>query len=151
MLVRSSGTGKTHLGRGLVRHWQQSRGDDAAHYVTAHDFRQQFIEAIDKDSVVDFRRRSADRELLAIDDFIVCLRNDYLLQELRYTLDAYEESAGVVLVTSHSPATRSICRPICQPPGIRPDVAVGPAGQRPGADCAACCRHASIGHFRTMR
>jgi chromosomal replication initiator protein len=104
-LFGPSGTGKTHLGRGLVRHWQGSRGDDAAAYVTAQEFRQQLVEAMDQDAVANFRRRFRSRELLVIDDLQRLPADEYLLHELRFTLDAYEESAGVVLVTSHRPVT----------------------------------------------
>jgi chromosomal replication initiator protein len=104
-LFGPSGTGKTHLSRGLVRHWQRSRGDDSADYVTAQDFRQQLVEAMDQDAVAHFRRRFRSRELLVIDDLQRLPADDYLLHELRFTLDAYEESSGVVLVTSHRPVT----------------------------------------------
>jgi chromosomal replication initiator protein len=104
-LFGPSGTGKTHLSRGLVRHWQRTRGDDSADYVTAQDFRQRLVEAMDQDAVAQFRRRFRSRELLVIDDLQRLPADEYLQHELRFTLDAYEESSGVVLVTSHRPVT----------------------------------------------
>jgi chromosomal replication initiator protein len=104
-LFGASGTGKTHLSRGLVRRWQECRGDGSADYVTAQDFRQQLVEAMDRDAVAAFRHRIRSRELLVIEDLHRLPNDEYLLHELRFTLDAYEESTGVVLVTSHRPVT----------------------------------------------
>ena len=48
---------------------------------------------------------SAHANCWSIDDLHRLPDDEYLLHELRFTLDAYEESAGVVLVTSHRPVT----------------------------------------------
>ena len=104
-LFGASGTGKTHLARGLVRHWQISRGNDTADYVTAQDFRRQFADAMDTEGVAAFRRRLRSHELLAIDELHRLPPDEYLLQELRYTLDAFEEGGGTILVTSTQPVT----------------------------------------------
>jgi chromosomal replication initiator protein len=109
------GTGKSHLARGLVRHWQTTRGQETADYVTAQDFRRQFTDAIDTDSVVEFRQRLRSRQLLAIDDVHRIPDDDYLLQELRYTLDALEESGHTMVVTS----TRPIGTLANMPPDVR--------------------------------
>jgi chromosomal replication initiator protein len=88
-----------------VRHWQQSRGDESADYVTAQDFRHQFLAAMDQDAVPEFRHRYRSRELLVIDDLHRLPAAEYLLHELRFTFDAYVESSGIILVTSHKPVT----------------------------------------------
>jgi chromosomal replication initiator protein len=105
MLFGPSGTGKTHLSRGLVQYWQACRGAESADYMTAQDFRHQLIEAMDQNAVVEFRRRLRSRELLVIDDLHRLKDDEFLLHELRFTLDAHQESGGTVLVTSHRPAT----------------------------------------------
>ena len=110
----SSGAGKTHLARGLVRHWQNSRGNDAALYFTAQDFRHQFAEAMSTRKVTEFRRRLRSHELLAIDDLHALPSDDYLLQELRYTLDAFEETGGTVVVNS--------TRAVTSLPNLSPDL-----------------------------
>jgi chromosomal replication initiator protein len=102
-LFGPSGTGKTHLAHGLVRYWQKQRGDEAAQYLTASDFRRQFTDAIRADAVPELRRGLRSRQLLAIDDLHQLPGDDHLLQELRYMLDAYEEQGGTVIVTSHRP------------------------------------------------
>jgi chromosomal replication initiator protein len=99
-----SGTGKTHLARGLVRHWQTVCGNDTAGYLTAQDFRRQFNEAMETRDVVDFRHRMRSHELLVIDDLHHLPDDDYLAQELRYTVDAMEEAGNTMVVTASRPA-----------------------------------------------
>jgi chromosomal replication initiator protein len=104
-LFGPSGTGKTHLARGLVRYWQCCRGEASADYMTAQDFRRQFTQAMDTGTVVDFRRRFRSRQLLALDDLHRLPDDNYLLQELRYMLDAFEDSSATILVTSSRPVS----------------------------------------------
>ena len=104
-LFGRSGTGKTHLAYGLVRAWQQQRGVDAALYTTAADYRRQFTTALRSDGVCEFRRHIRGRQLFAIDDLHQLPADEYLAQELRYTLDDYKDRGGTVLVTSNRPAS----------------------------------------------
>lgn len=99
----ASGTGKTHLARGLVRSWQERDGNECAEYITAADFHHTLADAIKTDTVGDFRRRLRGRRLLAIDDVDRLPRDEYLQQELRYTIDQCEENGGMIVVTSASP------------------------------------------------
>jgi chromosomal replication initiator protein len=104
-LFGSSGTGKTHLAHGLVRHWQERQGVETAEYVTASEFRRRFADAMRDETVADFRCILRSRQLLAIDDLDHLPADEYLMQELRYTIDAYEENGGTLLVTSHRPVS----------------------------------------------
>ncbi len=101
----ASGTGKTHLARGLVQSWQENGGADCAEYVTAADFRHTLADAVKKDTVNEFRRRLRGRKLLAIDDIDRLPRDAYIQQELRYTIDALEESGAMLIVTSATPVS----------------------------------------------
>jgi chromosomal replication initiator protein len=103
-LFGPSGVGKTHLARGLVHHWQKQFGDDAAHYTTAADLRRALTAAIDINTVEEFRKRVREYRLLAIDDVHRLPSHAYLSHELRNMLDAYEESGGMLIVTSNRPA-----------------------------------------------
>ena len=110
-----SGTGKTHLARGLVWSWQErncadgSSADgnnaDCAEYLTAADFHHTLADAIKTDSVSEFRRRLRGRKLLAIDDVDRLPREAYIQQELRYTIDAFEEAGAMIVVTSSTPVS----------------------------------------------
>ncbi|MEX2315935.1 MAG: DnaA/Hda family protein [Pirellulales bacterium] len=99
-LYGPNGVGKTHLVRGLVEHWQQHRGADRAAYVTAADFRREYLAAIGCEAVVEFRRRFRTRELLAIDDLHQLPSDQFLMEELRYTLDDCQDAGRIVLVTA---------------------------------------------------
>src|SRR6185436_1768583 len=103
-LFGPSGTGKTHLAHGLVRHWNDERGAQCALYLTAVDFYRQLIDAVKRDAVSDYRHTLRAYELLAIDDLHQLPKYDYLSQELRFTLDHFEENGGTVIVTSRRPA-----------------------------------------------
>jgi chromosomal replication initiator protein len=100
----SSGSGKTHLARGLVHHWQTHRGPDSAEYFTAVDFRRELQDAIDRDAVCEFRERIRGRLLLAIDDLHRLPDGGYIVEELRYTIDEFELVGGTIIITSSQPA-----------------------------------------------
>jgi chromosomal replication initiator protein len=101
----ASGTGKTHLARGLVQSWQErgsneTNGADCAQYLPASDFRHMFLDAIKRDEVSDFRRRLRGYRLLAIDDVDRLPRDPNIQQELRYTIDALVEAGAMLVVTA---------------------------------------------------
>jgi chromosomal replication initiator protein len=103
-LFGPTGVGKTHLARGLVQHMQREFGDDCAYYTTAADFRREFGAAMESNTVETFRDRIRNYRMLAIDDLHRLPSTDYLSHELRYTLDAFEESHGTLIVTTDRPA-----------------------------------------------
>ena len=102
-LFGPSGTGKTHLAHGLVRHWNEQRGPQTALYLTAVDFYRQLIDAVKRNTVTDYRNTLRAHELLAIDDLHQLPKYDYLSQELRSTLDHFDENGSTVIVTSRRP------------------------------------------------
>jgi chromosomal replication initiator protein len=103
-LFGHSGTGKTHLAHGLVRHWNTQHGAESAVYLTAGDFYRQLLDAVKRHTTAEFHRALRDRELLAIDDLHQLPSDDYVSRELRFTFDAYEEEGGTIIVTSRRPA-----------------------------------------------
>jgi chromosomal replication initiator protein len=114
-LFGPSGVGKTHVSRGLVRHWQNRRGASSAEYVTAQDFRRLFNEAMSANAVLAFREHFRTQELLAIDELHRLPGDDYLLQELRATLDALEERGAIVVVVTST-------QPVTSLPNLSPDL-----------------------------
>lgn len=101
----TSGTGKTHLARGLVQSWQERFGVDSAEYLTAADFRHTLTDAIKNDNVVEFRRRIRGRKLLAVDDVDRLPPTPHLQCELRYTIDELSDSGATIVVTSSTPVS----------------------------------------------
>ena len=101
VLFGASGTGKSHLAHGVVRHWQSRLGDDSARYVTAADFRHLLNDAIKRQAELEFRAEYRGRQLLAVDDLQHLPADDYAWQELRHTLDDYEDRGATVIVTSN--------------------------------------------------
>lgn len=103
VLFGASGTGKSHLAHGLVRHWQTELGNSTALYTTAADFRHRLNDAIRRQAEPEFRAEFRGRQLLAIDDLQHLPADDFAWQELRYTLDDYEERNALVVITSTEP------------------------------------------------
>jgi chromosomal replication initiation ATPase DnaA len=68
VLFGASGSGKTHLAYGVVRHWQSLLGAASALYTTAADFRHQLNDAVKRQAELSFRAEFRGRQLLAIDD-----------------------------------------------------------------------------------
>jgi chromosomal replication initiator protein len=102
-LFGRSGTGKTHLAHGLVRHWNTQHRAESAVYLTAGDFYRGLLDAIKRHTTAEFHRALRDHELLAIDDLHQLPSDGYVSRELRFTLDALEENGGTIIVTSRRP------------------------------------------------
>jgi chromosomal replication initiator protein len=126
-----SGTGKTHLAHGLVRYWIEHHGTGTANYITAADFYRELLDAIKRHDPSEFRNRIRNYELLAIDDLHQLPAEEYVSRELRFTLDAYEENGGRVIVTSRSPANRltNISADVCNRIGAGLLLQLSPPGK----------------------
>ncbi len=102
-LFGSTGTGKTHLVHGLVNYWNTHHGAESAMYFTAADFYRGLLDAIKRETVADFHAELRRYRLLVVDDLHQLPSDDYVSREFRFTLDAFEEKGGTVVVTSLRP------------------------------------------------
>lgn len=101
----TTGTGKSHLARGLVQSWHEREGFDSALYLPAADFRHGFFDSLKRDAVSEYRRRLRGYRLLAIDDVDRLPHDANIQQELRYTIDALQDAGALLVVTLSTPAS----------------------------------------------
>jgi chromosomal replication initiator protein len=83
----STGVGKTHLLRGLVREYRRHHPRAAAVYLSAEQFTTSFVEAIRGSGLPSFRQKCRGADLLAIDDLQFLVGKQRTLEELQYTMD----------------------------------------------------------------
>ncbi len=135
VLYGPSGTGKTHLARGLTEAWT-AQSDRRAEYITAIDFARELANAIETQAVDEFRERFRRAGLLVVEDIGQLV--DYRAakataqEELIHTLDAVRRCGGRVVVTA-SAAPGQLARLV---PGLQSRLSEGLAVglRRPGPD-----------------
>lgn len=112
-LIGPSGSGKSALAQSVFQAWSQSEGGKHAEHtlsLTAVDFRRRLDEAIgasasSEQSIADFRSRMRGLRLLVLEDLHRLTPKTHILQELVATLDALDQSGGLLLATSLRPLT----------------------------------------------
>src|SRR4029077_13334851 len=85
-------------------HWNTNHGPESAAYLTAGDFYRGLLDAIKRNATSEFHHELREHQLLVIDDLHQLPADDYVSRELRFTLDAFEENGGTIIVTSNRPA-----------------------------------------------
>jgi len=103
VLLGPTGIGKSHLARGIMRHWQALLGESAVEYLTAIDFARQLRDARDEGTIDSFREHLAELQLLVIEDLQRLPLSTFVQRELRDTLDLLIESGAVLVVTAQQP------------------------------------------------
>lgn len=94
-----SGTGKTFLARGLVQRWREAHPVDVLVTTTGADFAREYANAVDTDSLPDFRQRLRSATLLLIDDLDILQTKLAAQHELVSTLDVLVAQDSQVLIT----------------------------------------------------
>ena len=117
VLCGPSGTGKSHLARGLAAAWRKRFPEQAVVYTTAVDFARELADAIETQAVVDLRKRYRTAGLLVFEDAGRLADKPAAQVELIHTLDAVMRRGGQVVVTASTAPAR----------------------------CGACCRHCKAG------
>lgn len=100
VLYGPSGTGKSHVALGLATAWSARFGRQSAVHTTGADFAREFADAIETQTVEDFRQRLRRTSLFVLDDLGHLAKKHAAQQELVFTLDALAQSAGRVVVTA---------------------------------------------------
>jgi chromosomal replication initiator protein len=105
-----SGTGKTHLARGLAakRLLACQAGDGRVVFVSGADFARLLHDAITADATASFRERFRGASLVILDDLTQLATKRVAQQEVIHTLDAVIDAGGQVVVTSRAMPSRIV-------------------------------------------
>ena len=83
----STGVGKTHLLRAMVREYRRHHPRAAAVYLSAEQFTTGYVDAVRGSGLPSFRQKCRGAELLVIDDLQFLVGKQRTLEELQYTMD----------------------------------------------------------------
>ena len=100
VLLGSPGVGKSHLARGIARHWQASGRGGQVMCVSGQQFAEDFSAAIESQTMSQFRLRYRGAALFVLDGLETLENKPGTAQELSFTLDALARSGAVVIVAS---------------------------------------------------
>ena len=130
MLVGPSGSGKSQLAQGMIRHWREVLEHSAVEYFTAADFGREAQAAAAEDRLGEWQARIRGLRFLVIEDVHRLRPRTTIHQELRHTIDAILENGGVIVIT----AQREPAALTQLDPGLRDRLAAGLTVrlQRPG-------------------
>jgi chromosomal replication initiator protein len=116
VLCGPSGTGKSHIVRGIAAEWKSGSRRRRVVCTTAVDFARELTDAIETQAVDEFRAKYRKASLLVFEDLgMLATRKSGKLsaqEELVHTLDALVSHEGWVIVTASSAP--------CELPGILP-------------------------------
>jgi chromosomal replication initiator protein len=105
VLVGPSGSGKSHLARGVVRAWGLRFEPSEIAYFTAADFGRERQSAELEERLTAWRDQTRAVRLLVIEDLDRLRTRATIQQELRRTIDAVVAAGGTVIVTAHCEPT----------------------------------------------
>jgi chromosomal replication initiator protein len=99
LLFGPSGSGKSHLARGLAQVWKSPFGR-AVYYTTGDDFFRELIDAQDTQTVEEFRRRCRQVDLFVLEHLERLAERQAAQVELLGTIDSLLSAGSQLLITS---------------------------------------------------
>jgi len=99
----SVGLGKSHLMQAICHRLLQTRPDAAMMYLSCEDFVNQFIAAIERGQIEDFRYRFRYLDVLVIDDVHFLAAKERTQEEFFHTFNALYQAQKQVVLSSDSP------------------------------------------------
>ena len=99
-----SGLGKTHLLQAACLKINERRPDAQIYYISCDGFINQFIDAVTKNQMSEFRHRFRDVDVLVIDDIHFLAKRERTQEEFFHTFNSlYQASKQIVLSSDAAP------------------------------------------------
>ena len=99
------GLGKTHLLQAIGQHVADSKKGARVAYVSSEKFTNEYIEAIQNNKLVAFRKKYRQSEVLLIDDIQFLAGKERIQEEFFHTFNALHESHKQIVLTCDRPAS----------------------------------------------
>jgi chromosomal replication initiator protein len=97
------GLGKTHLMQAIGQHILKSRKNSKVCYVTSERFTNEFIDAIQNSTLVKFRKRYRQADVLLIDDIQFLAGKERSQEEFFHTFNALFDGHKQIVLSSDRP------------------------------------------------
>jgi chromosomal replication initiator protein len=98
------GLGKTHLLHAIGQHVTAHKKNARVSYVSSEKFTNEFIDAIQNNQLVRFRRRYRQTDVLLIDDIQFLSGKERIQEEFFHTFNALHEAHKQIVLTCDRPA-----------------------------------------------
>jgi chromosomal replication initiator protein len=98
------GLGKTHLLHAIGQHVSASKKGARVSYVSSERFTNEYIDAIQNNQLVRFRKRYRQSDVLLIDDIQFLAGKERIQEEFFHTFNALHESHKQIVLTCDRPA-----------------------------------------------
>ncbi|MEI8287926.1 MAG: chromosomal replication initiator protein DnaA [Verrucomicrobiota bacterium] len=99
------GLGKTHLLQAIGQHIASTKKGARVAYVSSEKFTNEYIEAIQNNKLVAFRKKYRQSEVLLIDDIQFLAGKERIQEEFFHTFNALKEAHSQIVLTCDRPAS----------------------------------------------
>lgn len=107
-LYGDTGLGKTHLMHAVAQHALQSNPEAEIAYISTENFTNEFIEAIQSNTVTKFRQRYRQVDVLLIDDIHFLSGKERIQEEFFHTFNELFERQKQIFLSSDRPASEIV-------------------------------------------
>ncbi len=104
-LYGETGLGKTHLMQAVAQHTLSTHSDARIAYISTETFTNEFISAIQENTVTRFRQRYRQVDVLLIDDIHFLSGKERIQEEFFHTFNELFESQKQIFLSSDRPAS----------------------------------------------